>query len=62
MSPPRPALLALLALLPLALHFAWQVVRLRDTMPATALALFRSNRTAGLLMFAATAVVGLRAI
>ncbi len=51
--------LAPLALLPLALHFGWQVARLADTSPENALALFRANRGAGLLMFAACAVVGL---
>jgi 4-hydroxybenzoate polyprenyltransferase len=53
--------LALLALLPLAGHFGWQVVRLADTSPQNALTLFRSNRSAGLLLFAACAVVGLQA-
>ncbi|MBC7520812.1 MAG: 4-hydroxybenzoate octaprenyltransferase [Sandarakinorhabdus sp.] len=51
--------LALLALLPVAGHFTWQVARLADNSPQAALALFRSNRGAGLLMFAACAVVGL---
>jgi 4-hydroxybenzoate polyprenyltransferase len=55
----RADVLAPLALLPVALHFGWQVVRLRDRSPENALALFRANRTAGLLMFAASAVVGL---
>jgi len=53
--------LALLALVPLAAHFAWQCRRLADTSPENALVLFRSNRVAGLLMFAACAVIGLRA-
>jgi 4-hydroxybenzoate polyprenyltransferase len=55
----RADVLAPLALLPVALHFGWQVLRLRDTGPDNALALFRANRGAGLLLFAATAVVGL---
>ncbi len=50
--------LALLALLPAALHLAWQAASLDQT-PATALRLFRSNRTTGLLVFAALAAVGL---
>ena len=50
--------LALAALLPAALHFAGQVARL-DPAPATALRLFRGNRTAGLLVFAGLACVGL---
>lgn len=54
--------LAVAALLPAALHLAWQVVRLRDVSPANALALFRANRTTGALVFAAMAVVGLAAL
>jgi 4-hydroxybenzoate polyprenyltransferase len=54
--------LAVAALLPAALHLAWQVLRLRDVSPANALALFRANRTTGALVFAAMAVVGLVAI
>jgi 4-hydroxybenzoate polyprenyltransferase len=54
----RPDPLVFLALLPLAGHFAWQVIRLSDTSPENALALFRANRSAGLLLFLATAVVG----
>ncbi len=53
----RPDPLALLTLLPLAMHFGWQVWRLADLSSENALALFRANRTAGLLMFAACAVV-----
>ena len=56
----RPDPLVLAVLLPLALHFAWQVARLGDTSPANALRLFRANRSAGLLLFAACAVAGLR--
>jgi 4-hydroxybenzoate polyprenyltransferase len=46
------------ALLPVALHLAWQVATLRPDDGAGALARFRSNRTAGLLMFLACAAVG----
>jgi 4-hydroxybenzoate polyprenyltransferase len=49
--------LAVVALIPVALHFAWQVASLRDYDPVQALRLFRSNRSAGLLIFAACAVV-----
>jgi 4-hydroxybenzoate polyprenyltransferase len=54
----RPDLLALAALLPMALHLAWQVLTLAPADGANALARFRSNRNAGLLMFAACFVVG----
>ncbi|KQX20807.1 4-hydroxybenzoate octaprenyltransferase [Sphingomonas sp. Root50] len=54
----RPQALATLALLPMGLHFVWQVARLRVEDPADALARFRSNRFAGLLMFLACLVVG----
>jgi 4-hydroxybenzoate polyprenyltransferase len=40
------------------LHLGWQVVTLRAADPADALAKFRSNRFAGLLMFLACLVVG----
>jgi 4-hydroxybenzoate polyprenyltransferase len=46
------------ALLPIGLHLGWQVVTLRAADPADALAKFRSNRFAGLLMFLACLVVG----
>lgn len=55
----RPDLLALLALLPMALHLAWQVTDLKVGNSDDALAKFRSNRFAGLLMFLACLVVGL---
>jgi 4-hydroxybenzoate polyprenyltransferase len=48
--------IALLALLPAAAHFGWQVVRLSDYDSARALRLFRSNRLAGFLIFAACAI------
>jgi len=49
---------ALLALLPMALHLLGQVATLRPDDGGDALAKFRSNRLAGLLMFAACWVVG----
>lgn len=54
----RPDWLALVALLPVALHFAWQVTTLDPADGAGALQRFRSNRFAGLLVFLACAVVG----
>jgi 4-hydroxybenzoate polyprenyltransferase len=54
----RAQQLALVALLPIAVHLAWQVARLRPADGADALAKFRSNRFAGLLMFLACLVVG----
>ena len=53
----RPDPLALLALLPVALHLLWQVATLKED-GADPLQKFRSNRFAGLLMFAACVVVG----
>jgi 4-hydroxybenzoate polyprenyltransferase len=50
-------MLALLALLPVALHLGWQVLTLRQD-GADPLTKFRSNRSAGLLMAAACYVVG----
>ena len=49
---------ALLALLPLAFHLARQVATLKPEDGDDALAKFRSNRMAGLLMFLACLVVG----
>ena len=54
---PRP--LALAALLPAALHLARQVARADPANGTLALALFRSNRTTGLLVFLAMLTVGL---
>jgi 4-hydroxybenzoate polyprenyltransferase len=54
----RPEALAVAALAPLALHLLWQVATLRQEDGADALAKFRSNRFAGLLMFLACLVVG----
>ena len=54
----RPDGIALLALIPVAVHFAWQVATLRPDDGDSALARFRANRFAGFLMFLACAVVG----
>ena len=54
----RPDLLGLSALLPMALHLLWQVAALKPDDGADALAKFRSNRFAGLIMFLACLVVG----
>ncbi|MCW3836605.1 4-hydroxybenzoate octaprenyltransferase [Sphingomonas canadensis] len=54
----RPDPLALAALLPAAAHLGWQVATLDPKDGAGALARFRSNRFAGLLVFAACFVVG----
>jgi 4-hydroxybenzoate polyprenyltransferase len=54
----RPDLLGLLALLPMALHLIWQITDLKQDDGTDALAKFRSNRFAGLLMFLACLVVG----
>jgi 4-hydroxybenzoate polyprenyltransferase len=50
--------LVLVALAPMAAHLAWQVATLRPDDGADALAKFRSNRFAGLLMFLACLVTG----
>ena len=50
--------LALIALLPLACHMAWQVLTLDPDEEGNALARFRANRSAGLLMALACGVVG----
>ncbi len=54
----RPQPLALVALLPAAIHLLWQGVTLKTNDGADALAKFRSNRFAGLLVALAMAVVG----
>lgn len=54
----RPDPLVLAALLPVAIHFAWQVATLAPADGANALHRFRSNRYAGLLVFLACLVVG----
>ena len=56
----RPDLLTLAALIPVAFHFAWQVATLDIADGAAALARFRANRFAGLLMFLACIVTGTR--
>lgn len=53
----RPQMLALVALIPAALHLAWQAVTLQ-TDGSNALDLFRANRMAGLLMAMACLAVG----
>jgi 4-hydroxybenzoate polyprenyltransferase len=57
----RPDWLALLTLVPAALHLATQAVRADPEDGDLALSLFRSNRTCGLLVFLAMLVVGLSA-
>ena len=58
----RPDGIALLALLPAAIHLALQVVRADPRDGAGALALFRSNRFTGLLLLAGFLVVGLSSV
>jgi 4-hydroxybenzoate polyprenyltransferase len=55
----RPDLIALLALVPAALHLLNQALRADPADGELALRLFRSNRTCGLLVFLAMLVVGL---
>jgi len=55
----RPDPLVLAALVPVAGHLGWQVATLAPADGANALARFRANRLAGLLMFAACIVVGM---
>ena len=54
----RPTWVALVALLPMAIHLGFQVVTLDPDDGDNALARFRSNRDAGLLMALACWVVG----
>lgn len=54
----RPQGLALAGLAPAALHFLWQVATLKPESSEDALAKFRSNREAGLLVALACFVVG----
>jgi 4-hydroxybenzoate polyprenyltransferase len=54
----RPDPLAVAALIPVAAHLGWQVLTLDADDGAGALARFRSNRFAGLLMALACVVVG----
>jgi len=54
----RPQWLGLVALVPMGAHLMRQIVRLKPDDGMQALATFRSNRFAGLLMFLACLVVG----
>lgn len=54
----RPQILALIALVPVAAHLGWQVSSLKTDDAGDALAKFRSNRFAGLLLALACAAVG----
>jgi 4-hydroxybenzoate polyprenyltransferase len=54
----RPEPLAFVALAPAAIHLSWQIFTLDPEDGADALAKFRSNRFAGLLVFLACATVG----
>ena len=58
----RPDWLALLALAPAAAHLAMQAARADPKNGAEALALFRSNRFTGLLLFLGVLVVGLSSV
>jgi 4-hydroxybenzoate polyprenyltransferase len=58
----RPDPLALLALLPAALHLARQVAKTDPADGSGALALFRSNRFTGLLLFLGFLAVGLSSV
>ena len=57
----RPDWIALIALLPAALHLAGQAIRADTSDGPLALEIFRSNRTCGLLVCLAMLVVGLTA-
>ncbi len=57
----RPDWIAMVALVPAALHLAGQALRTDPTDGALALTLFRSNRLSGLFVFLAMLVVGLSA-
>jgi 4-hydroxybenzoate polyprenyltransferase len=54
----RPDWVALLALLPVAAHFAWQVLTLNPVDPTNPLERFRANKWAGALVALACYVVG----
>jgi 4-hydroxybenzoate polyprenyltransferase len=54
----RPDPVALTAIVPAALHLAWQVASLDPADSSNALARFRSNRFTGLLVALACWVVG----
>jgi 4-hydroxybenzoate polyprenyltransferase len=55
----RPDRMALVALVPVALHLGWQAIRAEPSDGDLALRLFRSNRSCGLLVFLAMLAVGL---
>jgi 4-hydroxybenzoate polyprenyltransferase len=57
----RPDWLALVTLMPAAVHLGGQALRVELGNGQLALRLFRSNRTCGLLVFLAVLVVGLSA-
>jgi 4-hydroxybenzoate polyprenyltransferase len=50
--------IALIGWLAFIAHLAWQVSRIEGASPAAALRLFRSNRDAGLILFAGIALQG----
>jgi 4-hydroxybenzoate polyprenyltransferase len=54
--------LAQIGVIGLALHFAWQILRIDPVDPVGALALFRSNRDAGLILFAGLALADVVAL
>jgi 4-hydroxybenzoate polyprenyltransferase len=54
----RPQIATQMALIPVALHFGWQVMTLKSDDGIDALAKFRANRFAGLLMTFACLVIG----
>ena len=58
----RPDPLALAALLPAAIHLAWQAAKADPKDGELALALFRSNRFTGLLLFLGFLAVGLASV
>jgi 4-hydroxybenzoate polyprenyltransferase len=58
----RPDWVALLALLPAAIHLTSQVARIDPKDGAGALALFRSNRVTGILLLLGFFVVGLSSV
>ena len=51
-SPRRAGMPCVVGLVVFATHLAWQIVRLDIPDPALCLALFKSDRDAGLLLFA----------
>ena len=50
--------IALIGWLAFCAHLAWQASQVEGADPATALRLFRSNRDAGLILFAGVALQG----